>query len=425
MKQVENYKPKYVQQSVSDSRNPSEGYWSHQQKKIQLVPGCRNSRNSDTVASYSCSATYKLQKGHGCSNLPHSKYTSPHGPDASHHLQGHSKFGREKHIVNFSSTRKNRYDDELGNNEKFKYFDDLGNSTEDNGEEDAEEEEDDSEEAEFRTKDYDEQEVDDEIDEESDATPRNHRVQRGKKEALSRQQRWRAVEQQQDPRRLCCQQRVLALGQGHSSSARCYRNVAEHDVPVPLSEEDFVPTSLKSPMRRPTADYHQWTPSRGESDRYDAAALPIQSRRARAKPEMDHLIESELSKPRKCNRCGNLSSKRIESPTRTSCRYDDRASFPTKGPIGDEPDSHEQMFCGRCSLRYTAKDVPPHVCSTKSRRSREKKSSTIYEVPEQGHLEQPSSSKYHRKPVDMFPEKVKRSMHASHGLLRVPPRYVE
>ncbi|XP_076167631.1 uncharacterized protein LOC143146831 [Ptiloglossa arizonensis] len=440
MKQVENYKAKCVPQSVSESRN-SNDYWNYQQKKSQPLPVGR-SRNQEAAASYSSSTTYKPQKDHVCSGPTYSKYVTSHGSDVSQHgQQSHPKSGRDKHAFNYATTRKYRYDEELGNNEKLKYFpEDLENFTEDNAEEDAEEEEDDREETgEFLGKDYDEQEADDEIDEESDTSPPIHRAQRGKKEAMLRQ-RWKDIEQQQSARRTCCQQRVLSSGQGHSSPARYYHTVAEHDIPEPLSEDSSqrrnVPTSQKSPTRRSPVEYHRWASSRGEFDRYDAVALPVQPRRARTKPEMDHPIDSELGKPRKCNRCGSLSGKKSESSTKNSCRFDDRTNFPTKGPIGDEPESHEQTFSGCCNLRHTANDAsccndnPSHLYVTKPRRSRDTKSPTIYEFSEQGQVDltndySRSSSRYRKKSADVFTDKAKRLMHPSHGVARVSARYEE
>lgn len=80
--------------------------------------------------------------------------------------------------------------------------------------------EDDREEAgEFPNKDYEEQEADDEIDEESDASPQAHRAQRGSRnEMMMRQHRWRSMEQP-EARRLCCQQH-MALMQNHPSPSR-------------------------------------------------------------------------------------------------------------------------------------------------------------------------------------------------------------
>lgn len=111
--------------------------------------------------------------------------------------------------------------------------------------------------------------------------------------------------------------------------------MAEHEVPEPLSEEDFVRTSLKSPPRRQPANYRQWSSSRNEHDRYDDATTLIHTtRRARTKPDVDRLIESELNRMKRCNRCGNLSSKKNEPPLKNSCRFDDCANIPIKGPIG-------------------------------------------------------------------------------------------
>ncbi|XP_053984548.1 uncharacterized protein LOC128879437 [Hylaeus volcanicus] len=424
MKQVECHKSKYMQ-PLSDGRNSPDVYWNHQQKKSQYPPHGRGSRSPEALASYSFLTAYKPPRTHACSGQVCPKYTSSHGPDVSRHgPQSHSKLPRDKYAVNFS--RKNRYDEESGNNEKRNYFEEeLGNFTED-AEEDVEGEATEDEAGEFLAKDYDEQEADDEVDEESDA-PQTYRAKRGKKEALLRLQRWRHSEQQQDPRRHCHQQCVSAQGQGHSSSPRYYHNVAEHDVSPAPSEEDFVPTSLKSPTRRSAADYHQWTPpSRGESDRYDGLAMPIQPRRARTKPEMDHLIESELGKLKKCNRCGSLSNKKSE-PHKNNCRFDDRSNFPAKGPIGDEPGIHDQAYYGRSSLRHSSKDpndVSSSPYSSKQRRSREVNSPPIYEVAEHNQLDHlsndysRSSSRYHRKAADVFPEKMKRSVHTSHDIPR-------
>lgn len=120
---------------------------------------------------------------------------------------------------------------------------------------------------------------------------------------------------------------------------RYHHNAAEQDDLEPLSEEDFVPTPLKNPTTRPTTDYHQRSQSKNESDRYNAVTLPMQtSRRARTKPEMDQLVESEFNKTRKCNRCGNMSNKKSDPPTKNGYRFDDHGNIPTKGPIG-------KLFC--------------------------------------------------------------------------------
>lgn len=74
--------------------------------------------------------------------------------------------------------------------------------------------------AEFLDKDYEEQEADDEIDDESDGSPQTHRSPRGgKTEALLRQQRWGSAEQQPDTRKLRYQQHV-AMIHNHPSSPR-------------------------------------------------------------------------------------------------------------------------------------------------------------------------------------------------------------
>ncbi|KZC08065.1 hypothetical protein WN55_09128 [Dufourea novaeangliae] len=441
MKPAENYKPKYTSQSFSDSRNLPDSYWNYQQKKGQSLSFNRNGRNTEApVSYYSSSTSYKPTKGHVCSNPTYPRCVSPHAGEVSQHrsLQGHSKLGRDKHYTpNVSTKSKPRYDDELGNTEKFKYInEELGNFTDDNADEEVEDEEDDNAEAgEFLNKEYDEQEADDEIDEESDPSPQTHRAQRASmKEADARQPRWRATDQQQDPRRHRCQQRVLAVGQGHSLIPRYYHNVAEHEVPEPLSEEDFVRTSKKNLLKRST-DYHQWSPSRGEPDRYVVTPMSVQTRRARTKTEIDQLIETELGETRKCNCCGSLTQRRPESPVKTSCRFDDRVSFPTKGPIGDEPDSHEQMFCARYNWRHNPKDtsgvsdIPPSQYPMKSRKSRDVKSPTIYQVPEHDCIDQlpneytRASSRYHRKTMD--PEKSKRSPNISYVVPRVSSRYDE
>ncbi|XP_076231016.1 uncharacterized protein LOC143177113 [Calliopsis andreniformis] len=439
MKQVD-HKSKYPPHSFSETRDSSDSYWKYPQKKSQSFPGGRSSRNPETVTSYySCSTSYKPTKSYVCPDSIYSKYTSSHDPDPSHcNPQSHSKSGKDKYYLsNYSIARKNRYDEDLGDNEKLKYIkEELENFTEDNGEADAEEEvtEDGNETDEFLNKDYEEQITDDEREEECDTSQQTHRAQRiGKKEALLRQQQWRAVEEQ-NLRRLHCKQRA-ALGQGHSSPSRYCHKIADHDDHEPLSEDDFVPTSLKNSTKRPTSDYQQWSHSRNESDRYDSVSPPVQTpRRARTKPEIDQVIEPEFYKIRKCNRCGSVSSKKSELPTKGSCRFDDRGGIPTKGPIGDEPDSYEQAYYGRCLLRHSAKDtneIPNSMYSMKARRPRDVKSPTIYEVPEQGQADKfssdypRSSARHHRRAVDTFPEKMKCTVHTSYSPSRMSPRYVE
>ncbi|XP_034181174.2 uncharacterized protein LOC117604804 isoform X1 [Osmia lignaria lignaria] len=433
MKQVENYKSKYMPRSFSETKDSPDSYWKYQQKRSQSFPVGRNSRNPEAVASYySSSTTYKPQRSHVCSSPTHSKCTSLHSPELIHHVtQGHCKPTRDKHYPSsFSPTRKTHYDDELGDNEKLKYINEESeNFTEDNAEEDAEEEEEEHEEAaEFLDKDYEGQEGDDETEEEFLTSQQTHRGQRvSKKDALLKQ-RWRSIDQ--EPRRFRCQQHVdLALA-GHASSPRYYHNAAEHEISEPLSDEEFVLTSLKSPTRRSPADYHQWP--QNKSDRYDDNSIPIQSpRRARTKPNMDQLIESEYRRTRRCNRCGNLSNRKNELLSKNGCRYDDRTNSPTKGPIGDEPETHEQMFCGRCNLRHNAKDTTDTLSplySTKSRKSRDSKSPTAYDVPEQGQMDKLSneysrySSRYQRKAAEAYHEKLKRVLQ---GTARVSPRYVD
>lgn len=114
--------------------------------------------------------------------------------------------------------------------------------------------------------------------------------------------------------------------------SRYYHNVAEHDISEPLSEEDFVRTSMKTSKRQPS-DYY-WVP-RNEPDRYENVT-PLM-RRARTKPDMDRLIDSEMNKARRCNRCGNLSNKKNEPPVKSTCRFDDSANIPIKGSIGEIP----------------------------------------------------------------------------------------
>jgi len=62
-------------------------------------------------------------------------------------------------------------------------------------------------------KEYDEQEADDEIDEESDAPAETQTTQRNavKKDALLRAQRMRMINQQQDPHRIRCFQQSPKL----------------------------------------------------------------------------------------------------------------------------------------------------------------------------------------------------------------------
>ncbi|XP_076645074.1 uncharacterized protein LOC143354695 [Halictus rubicundus] len=425
MKPADSHKHKTTSQSFSDSRNLPDSCRGYQQKSVQCPSFNRSGRSPEAVASYySSSTSYKPTKGYGCAKPI--KCVQPHSAEVSHHgLQAaHLKLDRSKHYPpNAVAKSKIRYEDELAN-EKFKYVDDLENLTEDNRDEDAEEEEDDHGDAdEFLNKEYDEHEADDEIEEESDPSPQTHRAQRAcKKEVDPRQQRWKAVDQ--DPRRLRCQQRVLAVGQGHSQNPRYYYH--EHEVPEPLSEEDFVPTSMKNVMRRPM-DYHQWSPSRCEANRYHPPSSHVQSRRTRTKPDVGQFLEAELGKIRKCHRCGNLSSRNSMSPLRNSCRFNDRASFPTKGPIGDEPESRDQLFCGNCILRHSPEginvisDVPPVQYTTKSYKSRDTKSPKIYQMPESDRLDHlasdysRTSARYHRKPMDH--EKMKRSLHDSY----VPP----
>lgn len=112
--------------------------------------------------------------------------------------------------------------------------------------------------------------------------------------------------------------------------SRYYHNVAEHDISEPLSEEDFVRTSMKTSKRQPS-DYY-WVP-RNEPDRYENVT-PLM-RRARTKPDMDRLMDSEMNKARRCNRCGNLSNKKNEPPVKSTCRFDDSANIPIKGSIGE------------------------------------------------------------------------------------------
>ncbi|XP_024225418.1 uncharacterized protein LOC100748781 [Bombus impatiens] len=444
MKQVENYKSKCIHSHL-DTRDLPDSCWRHTQKRSQSFPISKISKNPESTTNYySSSTSYKPQKSHVCSSLTYPKNTSVHSTDAPH-IRTHSKPNRDKHSSSysskFSSKGKTHYDDELGDIDKLKFTDEgLGNLIEGHIVEDVEEEltEDDREvPAEFLDKDYEEQEADDEIDDESDGSPQTHRSPRGgKTEALLRQQRWGSVEQQPDTRKLRYQQHV-AMIHNHPSSPRYYRNVAEHEVPEPLSEEDFVRTSLKSPPRRQPANYRQWSSSRNEHDRYDDATTLIHTtRRARTKPDVDRLIESELNRTKRCNRCGNLSSKKNEPPLKNSCRFDDCANIPIKGPIGDESENHEQTFCGRCNVRYNSKDpcgatdIPSPLYTMKSRRSREVKSPTIYEVPEQSQDKLPtdyprSLSRYQRKLTDAYTERLKRSLHTSHGTARTSFRHVE
>ncbi|XP_076293958.1 uncharacterized protein LOC143215585 [Lasioglossum baleicum] len=432
MKPAECHKHKNTSQSFSDSRNLPDSCRGCQQRNVQCSSFHRSGRSPEAVASYySSSTSYKPAKGYSCSKSMHSKCMQPHNGEALHHgLQTHLKLDRSKHYPpNAVAKSKIRYEDGVGN-EKLKYADELENLTEDNRGEDAEEEEDDHADGdEFLNKEYDEHEADDEIEEESDPSPQTHRAQRAcKKEMDHRQQRWKSIDQQQDPRRLRCQQRVLAVGHGHSQTPRYYYH--EHEVPEPLSEEDFVPTSMKNIMRR-SMDYHQWSPSR-ESNRYDSPPLHVQSRRTRTKPDVDQFLEAEFGKTRKCHRCGTLSNRKFMSPLRNSCRFDERVNFPTKGPIGDEPESRDQLFCGNCILRHSPEDinvindVPTPQFSTKSYKSRDTKSPKMYQMPASDRMEHltsdsRNSSRYHRKPMDH--EKIQRSLHNSYGPPHLLSRY--
>ncbi|XP_003703712.2 uncharacterized protein LOC100881713 isoform X1 [Megachile rotundata] len=408
MKQVENYsKSKYVPRSFSDTKDSPDSYWKYAQRRSQSFPVGR--RNPEAVSYYSSSTTYK-PRSHACSSPTYSKCASIHAPEAIHH-QGHCKPNRDKHYTTFSPGRK-RYDEEVENNEKLKYIHEESENFTDNAEEDADEEaEEEHEEAgEFLDKDYEGQEGDDETEEEFLTSQQLHRGQGVSKKDALKQQRWRTVEQ--DPRRFRCQQHVDLAFAGHPSSPRYYHNMAEHEVPEPLSDEDFVLTSLKSPTRRSPIDYHRWS----KPDRYDDDALPVQSpRRARTKPEID-LIDPESRRSRRCNRCGSVANRKDELP-KDGYRFDDRN--PTKGPIGklegDEAESHEPG----CSLRHNPKDFDLSLYS-KPRKPRDTKSPMAYEVPE--HMDKfcDYSRRYQRK--ESYPEKMKCMLH---GTARVPPRYVE
>ncbi|XP_031845701.1 uncharacterized protein LOC116432665 [Nomia melanderi] len=431
MKSAEGYKQKNAGQSFSDSRNLPDSCWNYQRNGQSSFN--RSSRNAETVAGYHSSSTYKAPKGYTSSKTTQLKCIPPRSGELPRHgLQSHSKFDRDKHYHSkIPAKSKNRYEGYTG---ELKYVDDE--VTEDNGEEIVEEEGTEDEPAdtgEFLNKEYDEQEADDEIDEESDPSPQMHREQRACKEADLRQARWKAIDQQQNPRRLRCQQHVLAVGQGHSPTTRFYQHVAKHEVPEPLSDEDFVPTSMRHLTRR-SADYHRWSQSRGEPNRHDAAPLHAQSRRARTKPDVNQLVDTEYTRTRKCHRCGSLSNRANVSPLRNGCRFNDRDSFPTKGPIGDEPESHEQTFCGRCVMRHNpgdtngVNDMQPSLYATKPRKFRDTKSPAFYQIPQQDRMDRlasdysRSSSRYHRKPDH---EKTKRSLHASYGLPHLWPRYEE
>ncbi|XP_033332824.2 uncharacterized protein LOC117224181 [Megalopta genalis] len=430
MKSAEGHKQNNMSQSFFNSRNLPDSCRGYQNKKVQYSSTSRSGRTPEAVTScYSSSTSYK--PGYVCSKPLHTKCVRPHSSDAAHDGHPtHAKLDKGKHYPsNVPNKGKIRYEDELINNEKFKYVDDeLENMTEDNVEYADEEEDDRADTDEFLSKEYGEHEADDEI-EESDSSPQPHRAQRAcKKEAELRQLRWKTVGQQEDPRRLRCPQRVLAVGQGHSPTPRYYQH--EHEVPEPLSEEDFVPTSMKSLIRR-SMDHHHWSPSRGDPIRYDTASLPVQpSRRARTKPDMDQLLEAELGKTRQCHRCGSLSSKKPVSPLRNSCRFNNCTGFPTKGPIGENQERYDQLFCGHCVLRHNpelANGVGPHpLHPTKQRKPRDVKSPTKYQMPDQDHIEQLANdysrtlSKLHRKSADH--ERAKRSLH-TYGLPHLLSRY--
>ncbi|CAD1471460.1 unnamed protein product [Heterotrigona itama] len=428
-------KSKCVAHSYFDARDHPDSCCKHTQKRSQSFLVSKSSgKNPELSSSYYSSPTcYKPPKNtsaiHDSDNVPYlQRDVSRSKPNRDKHCSGYSS--------NFSSTRKTHYDDELRNIDSFKFTDDkLGDFAggHDVVEDQVEHEvaEDDREVlAELLDKDYEEQEEgfeDDEIDDESDRSPqtRSSRSQRGcKPEALSKQQRWRCAEQQSDTRKFCRQQRVATL-ENHSPASRYYHSVTKPEEPEPLSEEDFVRTSL----RWQPADYRQWSSSRNEPDRYDDVATSMQpARRARTKPDVDRLIEqSELNRTRRCDRCGSLSSSKNVPPFKNTCRFDDCSSIPIKGPIGDEPENYEQTFCGRCNVSHGSKD-PSGIVATKSRRSRETK---FYEVPDQS--QEKFSSDYSRSPsryqsripADRFTEKSKRSLHTSHGTARILPRYVE
>lgn len=93
------------------------------------------------MASYYASTSYKPQRSHASTNPAYPKYNSIHSSNPMH-LPSHSKPSKEKHYTSsFTSTRKNRYDEELPNAEKVKFIDEeVANFTDDNAEEDAEEE---------------------------------------------------------------------------------------------------------------------------------------------------------------------------------------------------------------------------------------------------------------------------------------------
>ncbi|KAF3423360.1 hypothetical protein E2986_05616 [Frieseomelitta varia] len=439
MKQVDSRKSKCVAHSYLDARDHPDSCRKHTQKKSQSFLVSKSSKNPELSSSYYSSPTccYKPQKNtsiHDSDDAPYlQRDVSRYKPNRDKHCSGYS--------FNVSSTRNTHYDDELRNIDSFKFTDDkLGDLTGHVVEDVVEEVAEDDREvlAEFLNRDYEEREgfdETDEIDDESDRSPQTRRSRsqrRSKPEALlTKQQRWRGAEQPEpDTWQFHCQQRVSTVQNRPPPSS-----VAEPEETEPLSEEDFVRTSL----RRQPADYRRWSSPRNEPDRYDDVATSMQSnRRASTKPNVDRLMESELNRTRRCDRCGSLSSSKNVPPFKNTCRFDEYcASIPIKGPIGDEPENYEQTFCGRCNVSHGSNDpsgivdTPSSAYAMKSRRSRETKSPTFYELPEQSQEKfssdySRSPSRYQsRKPADRSTENSNRLLHTSRGTARTLPRYVE
>ncbi|XP_032672375.1 uncharacterized protein LOC116844651 [Odontomachus brunneus] len=375
----------------TDTRVLPDTYWKYAQRSKQDTTDKSTRRHQNPMAEpavnyYSSANSYKNVKHHShpCSTYP--KHSSAVHTETPHRYQQTKKNpSRNKDYVNDAAViKKDRYKNQQEGENDTEYIEDVsGNYTEDNLVEDADDEAANDQEGvvESLDKEYDEQDVDDQVDDESDVPAEPQAMQRdaAKKEALLRaQQRLRTINQQQDPHRIHYRQHSPRL-QAHTLATRYY-NIPDHDIHEALSEEDlYVAQALKSPPRRSSAGYHQnWIPPRSSADRYDTTSPTQLSRQARARPESKSFMEVEFADRRRCSRCGSISIKKPSSSRRNNYRFQDSLSFPTKGRFGDDAEILDPFWCGHCKPRHYVEEstipseIPsPALYSMKSRRSRD------------------------------------------------------
>ncbi|XP_015603972.1 uncharacterized protein LOC107271912 [Cephus cinctus] len=445
--------PSWPSRSPTNGGGAADAYWKYAQRNPHITSHPHGERKYDynlvdPIASYSTTNSYKPYKQFKriqTSTLP-PKYAQQVSDQAYREETG-IKSTRNKLLANnIAIARRNRYKTDLDDGDDLKYEDDdIEVSADENPEDDVVEQGDDDREDNYvyTEKDYEEQEADDEVDEESDTLPQMHRRMRCRVHA---ELQHRA---QQEARRLQ-QQRIHKLQQKQMQPRCRHTNMHETsygDVADLASEEEVTtpptpptpPLSPRKSSRRPSL-LQQTIQSRAQprehTDRYKVikptSPQPQQNRRSHTtRADLESFREAELlnSHPKKCYVCGesaNPAASKMPSGRKTDCRLQDSRGFTVKGPVGDDGEARELNICGRCATRhdmtdfglsYEASRSPLPLYSMKPRRSRNIRSPDYAaQIDDEQNLDQnsftytPGSSRHSRDHGTVLRERTRHSL---------------